>query len=1035
MRVASFSVRESLWAGSILALLLVAVFFPAVLGTRTLLASAWSAPSVMPGGAYHEVAPPRHKALTPDPGAPAWTLEPWIKIIAKQYLHERQLPLWNPYNAYGTPFAAAMQPQPFFPLTALLSLHPTPWTYNIFVIARVFLAGILTFLFARLFLDYAAAVFASIAFMLNGYFIIFLDMPHVSVEVLLPGLFLTFELLLRKTSWPRVVAAAGMICLCLCGGMPESAFLAISFACLYVVFRLLQLRELRRSFTSRAGFFVLSLLLGFALSAFLLVPFIEFMAHAYDTHQPANLRGELAGLVHDGDWRHVITYFFPFLAPLGIFGNPLGGLFGYWGVLASLFSIVGILTIFSKSALKSDPRKGVALFFLASLILILLKRFGSPLINWIGLLPVAKLVVFTKYEEPLLAFCVAILAGLGLSFALKRQKGVFFLGVATVVAASLLLAVIVWCRPLFTSDVALSFYWTIVVAVVTILLPITLCALASPKFPHPTWLQWTFVGLLSIELFCNFILPNFYVFNALPPSDKFNPYKGAPYINFLRSTNVENYRVFGRDNVLYPNWSGAFGLSDVRDLDAMYYWRYMAFIRNFLLRSDDQTRIYDELADRFTGSGNGYVYRLETALEQRFLSISSIKYVLSGTEMFPLTDSNKAAFKRVYDKEILIYEFSHPLPRASLFYAAETLPDDRVLERLKEPDFDPLERVILSEESLSPESSPVVNALGSGAARPVSAAAILSYESQRVRIETQTSVPAILLLNDANYPGWRALVNGQPVPILTANYLFRGVIVPSGHARVEFVYAPISFKIGAAISLASFVVLVVPLIGLAIPCQLRTSGTNARVSTRQTLTSPSEGSRRMNVLDELEIIIRQKDGKVLAGIPQLKLYAKAANIDAALTALNAKKAALVAEMEELGELETLEASLATIRRPNVANVRSDLGQFALKTGIVALAITAIFIVLGLFIVSSAQNALSSVRDLGRGGAEFWSRAERELDRMASPESDLPPAKKEKLLADIRAIGAKWRPFIVELRSALTPPDDSPGRASEQSTHR
>ena len=179
--------RDSLWAGCILALLLVAMFLPAVLGTRTLLASAWTAPSVMPSGAYHEGATPPHQRLSPDPGAPAWTLEPWIKVIGEQYLREKQFPLWNPYNAYGTPFAAAMQPQPFFPLTALLSLHPTPWTYNIFIIARLLLAGILTFLFARLFLDYAAAVFASIAFMLNGYFIIFLDMPHLSVEVLLPG--------------------------------------------------------------------------------------------------------------------------------------------------------------------------------------------------------------------------------------------------------------------------------------------------------------------------------------------------------------------------------------------------------------------------------------------------------------------------------------------------------------------------------------------------------------------------------------------------------------------------------------------------------------------------------------------------------------------------------------------------------------------------------------------------------------------------------------------------------------------------------
>ena len=64
----------------------------------------------------------------------------------------------------------------------------------------------------------------------------------------------------------------------------------------------------------------------------------------------------------------------------------------------------------------------------------------------------------------------------------------------------------------------------------------------------------------------------------------------------------------------------------------------------------------------------------------------------------------------------------------------------------------------------------------------------------------------------------------------------------------------------------------------------------------------------MSVIDELEIIIRQKDGKVVASIPQLNLYAKAANVDAALASLDAKKAALVAEMEELGELGSLRRS-------------------------------------------------------------------------------------------------------------------------------
>ena len=206
---------------------------------------------------------------------------------------------------------------------------------------------------------------------------------------------------------------------------------------------------------------------------------------------------------------------------------------GYWGILTPLFAIVGILTIFSQSTLKSDPRKGLAVFFLVSFTLILLKRFGSSLINWIGLLPLAKLVLFLKYDEPLLAFCIAILAGLGLSFALKRSKGIFFLGAATVVAVFLLLAMIVWRRPLFSAEAAQSFYWAIVVAAIIILLPITLCKLASPKFPHPTWLGWTFVAFLSVELSCNFILPNFYVIQYAASQQRIQSVRWSAIRQFL----------------------------------------------------------------------------------------------------------------------------------------------------------------------------------------------------------------------------------------------------------------------------------------------------------------------------------------------------------------------------------------------------------------------------------------------------------------------------------------------------------------------
>src|ERR1039458_3882514 len=181
---------ERVKAALILGLVLNVVFFPTLWGGKTLLMSSWDAPSIMPSGAYDTDPSPSRFGRTPDPGAPAWATEPWFKIISDQYWKEDHLPLWNPYSAYGTPLAAAMQPQPFYPLTVLLSLHPTAWTYDFFIVGRLFIAGLLMFLFARLFLGFIPSLFAAVTFMLTGYFIVYLNMPHLSVEVLLPGIFL-----------------------------------------------------------------------------------------------------------------------------------------------------------------------------------------------------------------------------------------------------------------------------------------------------------------------------------------------------------------------------------------------------------------------------------------------------------------------------------------------------------------------------------------------------------------------------------------------------------------------------------------------------------------------------------------------------------------------------------------------------------------------------------------------------------------------------------------------------------------------------
>ena len=107
--------RTAVLATMFLAILLAIGFSPAILGGRTLLHASWDAPSVMNSGAYdHSPRPVPRLQRTSDPGASAWQTEAWYKLISREFWEEFTIPLWNPYNAYGTPLLADAISQPFF---------------------------------------------------------------------------------------------------------------------------------------------------------------------------------------------------------------------------------------------------------------------------------------------------------------------------------------------------------------------------------------------------------------------------------------------------------------------------------------------------------------------------------------------------------------------------------------------------------------------------------------------------------------------------------------------------------------------------------------------------------------------------------------------------------------------------------------------------------------------------------------------------------------------------------------------------------
>jgi hypothetical protein len=83
--------------------------------------------------------------------------------------------------------------------------------------------------------------------------------------------------------------------------------------------------------------------------------------------------------------------------------------------------------------------------------------------------------------------------------------------------------------------------------------------------------------------------------------------------------------------------------------------------------------------------------------------------------------------------------------------------------------------------------------------------------------------------------------------------------------------------------------------------------------------------------------------------------------------------------------------------------------FAIK---VAIVVFAIFIVVS-YVDIIMQQYIADIKHPHIGGHEFWTKLERELDNQADPKSDLSPEKKQKILADIKAISDRWRPFLEE----------------------
>jgi hypothetical protein len=144
-----------------------------------------------------------------------------------------------------------------------------------------------------------------------------------------------------------------------------------------------------------------------------------------------------------------------------------------------------------------------------------------------------------------------------------------------------------------------------------------------------------------------------------------------------------------------------------------------------------------------------------------------------------------------------LYENQNVLPRAFVVRQAAPLPTRKeVLEALTKTDF---RRTVLL-ENWSGEGTPPAE----GGFTP---AKIVEYLPNRITLDVDGAGQGYLVLADVWFPGWRCEVDGQPVTVRRANFLFRGIELPAGARRVVFAFEPTSLAWGQWISGVTLAVL------------------------------------------------------------------------------------------------------------------------------------------------------------------------------------------------------------------------------------
>jgi hypothetical protein len=727
--------------------------------------------------------------------------------FAAQYLRQGIIPLWNPHLYSGAPFTADIQSGLFYPINILVFLLAPRLTYEWLEYLAIFhfwLAGTTMYLCLRLLSPVGveasagknslegstpvlkhslsirplAAFAGALAFQFSDLFIVhFGNLNMIAVAAWLPLVFLLFQRSLSRSSFGLAAAAgAGLALATLAGHIQITLFILLTLG-LYTLWYIGFMIYLHTAPSSALRFaiyvlrltlpFLITLLITIGLSALLLLPAYEMSQYTpraelpyeeaarYSLH-PVQMVGLLVPnyfgrdpALHWGPWERVET--------------------GYIGLMPLLLALIGAF-------LYPDRMKN---YFIGLGIMALLLALGgySLVHGWLY----AAVPGFDQLRAParfilLLDFSLATLAAFGLNELLQPLTEQ-----AKATLAKLLRALTWSLGGLIIVAAPLSYYAMLVTqdrnpaifnratgaaAGVATFALFVIATLALLHLIYNQSLPEKWVGVAAILV----IGLDLFTLGHQVDVGQTNPVAGFEHPEALRFLQADPalYRIEVTTDVWHAWQPNMALLHNQYDVWGLYNPLTLA----------DTTLYWSGAPPRSSGRYN-------------FLGI---KYIVASKTGAPADGKIVSVFEG--DPQINIYLNQSALARVLFVGEALIVPThDAAWEAIRADKFDPGKQVVL-------EGGQPVNT------QPQATLTILQYGINAVSVAVETDQPGYLVLSDAYYPGWRATVDGQPEPILRANYAFRAVYIPAGQHTVQFVFAPVIWKVGLGVSGITLLILI-----------------------------------------------------------------------------------------------------------------------------------------------------------------------------------------------------------------------------------